>query len=82
MKGKIQAWNDKFTEVKGTPEYSKYIAERHAKINGRWKFVGHGIPSPARDYTIKKHNGTVYLVCGDERYIIKDGTTDLMELFN
>lgn len=82
MKEKIQAWNDKYSEVKGTPEFTNYLAERHAKINGRWQFVGHGIPSPAKDYTLKKYKGTVYLVSGDERYVIKSGTTDLSDLCN
>ena len=82
MKEKIQAWNDKYSEVKGTPEFTNYLAERHAKINGRWKFVGHGIPSNAKEYTLKTYKGTVCLVNDDERYVIKDGSTDLTELFN
>jgi hypothetical protein len=81
MKDGIQQWNDKYSEVKGTPAFSKYITERHAKINGRWKFVGHGVPSPAQEYQIKKTGGKVYLVNGDQRFVIKDGSTDFMEFF-
>jgi hypothetical protein len=80
MKEKIQAWNDKYNAVKGTPEYSKYLAEYQAKINGRWKYIGHGVPSPGREYTVKKYGGKVYLVTtksdGEYRYVIKDGDTD------
>ena len=77
----IQAWNDKYSEVKGTPEYSRYVAEYQSKINGRWKFVGYGVPSPNQEYQIKKSGGNVYLVSGTERFVIKDSNTDFMELF-
>lgn len=77
----IQAWNDKYSEVKGTPEYTHYVAECQAKINGRWQFVGYGVPSPTQEYQIKKSGGKVYLVSGNDRFVIKDESTDFIELF-
>lgn len=74
----LQEWKSKYDAAKGTPEHFKYTAEYQSKINGRWKFVGHGVPNPERTYTVAKRNGKMYLVTadGNARYVIKDGYTD------
>ena len=59
---KLQEWKSKYEAAKGTPEHFKDVAEYQSKINGRWKFVGHGVPNPERQYDIKKHGGKMYLV--------------------
>lgn len=78
---KLQEWKSKYEAAKGTPEYFKYMTEYQSKINGRWKFVGHGVPNPERKYTVSKRNGKMYLVTadGNARYVIKDGDTDFTQ---
>jgi hypothetical protein len=78
MKDSIKAWNDKYSEVQGTPAYTQFAAECQAKINGRWKFVGYGVPAPGDGYKLQKHNGKVYLVKGNDRYVIEP---HIMEFF-
>lgn len=76
---KLHEWQAKYAEVKGTPEHFKYAAEYQSKINGRWKFVGYGVPNPERAYTVSKRGGKVYLVAGNARYVVKDGNTDFTQ---
>jgi hypothetical protein len=74
----IQEWQEKYLESKGTSSFSKYLTEYQAKVNGRWKFVGHGVPNPERKYNVSKYKDKIYLVSpdGNSRYVIKDGSTD------
>ena len=78
---KLQEWKSKYEAAKGTPEHFKYVTEYQSKINGRWKFVGHGVPNPERQYDIKKHGGKMYLVSanGNSRFVVKDGNTDFTQ---
>lgn len=77
----IQEWKDKFEAARGTADHFKYLTEYQAKVNGRWKFVGHGVPNPTRKYNVAKYKGKVYLVTtdGNARYVIKDGSTDFTQ---
>lgn len=77
----IQEWKDKFEAARGTAEHFKYLVEYQSKVNGRWKFVGHGVPNPERQYKVAKYKGKVYLVTadGNARYVVKDGSTDFTQ---
>ena len=77
----IQKWKDEYLKAKGTPDFYKYLAEYQAKVNGRWKFVGQGVPNPERKYNVAKYKDKVYLVTtdGNARYVVKDGSTDLTQ---
>lgn len=77
----IQKWKDDYLNARGTADYFKYLAEYQVKVNGRWKFVGQGVPNPERQYNVSKRSGKVYLVTtdGNARYVVKDGSTDLTQ---
>ena len=77
----ISQLNDANDALRGTPEYFKYLMDSDfKKTGGKWKFIGHGIPSRAGKFkTIK---GTTYIVTecaeGQNRYIVTEAVKELL----
>lgn len=76
MLEKLQKAND---AVRGTKEYYKFYMETECRTNGRWHFIGHGIPNGIG--TIKTLKGKTYIMCeffGDmERFAMTEAVKEL-----
>lgn len=82
----IQKLIEENDNLKGTKEYFKYHMECSCYTNGRWHFVGWGIPYTC-DCTIKKVKDNHYIMSGNKldnnltRYKVSEEVNKLLEIY-
>lgn len=87
MKEFTQEMLDKLTtaneSVKGTVYYHTYHMQGDIKTNGRWRFLGHGIPNTTGE--IKTIKLTTYIITkdtlfGERRWTVNLNVKDLLNI--
>lgn len=65
--------------VKGTVDFNRYEMERHSKLDGRWRFVGWGLPGINCTGTIKETKGGKWMVTSaGDRYLLNEHTEGIV----